>query len=64
VNAASLPADVEIGAGWDACMVSIARPATQGRLKALFDRGFHAPGDVEDRLGAYLGCAAEHVPES
>jgi len=54
VNAASLPPDVEIGAGWDACMNSIARPAAQNRLKAFFELGFHRPGDAEDRLGSYL----------
>jgi enoyl-CoA hydratase/carnithine racemase len=37
---ASLPPDVEMAAGWDACMAS---------------RGFHKPGDAEDRLGFYLG---------
>jgi hypothetical protein len=58
VNAASLPSDVEIAAGWDACMASIARPETQDKLKALFEQGFHQPGDVEDRLGAYLGDLA------
>jgi enoyl-CoA hydratase/carnithine racemase len=52
---ASLPPDVEIAAGWDACMASVARPATQARLKAFFELGFHKPGDAEDRLGAYLG---------
>ena len=52
---ASLPPDVEIAAGWDACMASVARPATQARLKAFFDLGFHKPGEAEDRLGAYLG---------
>ncbi len=52
---ASLPPDVEIAAGWDACMTSIARPAAQRNLKALFELGFHEPGDAEDRLGAYLG---------
>jgi enoyl-CoA hydratase/carnithine racemase len=52
---ASLPADVEFAAGWDACMTSVARPATQARLKALFELGFHKPGAVEDRLGASLG---------
>ena len=52
---ASLPPDVEMAAGWDACMASIARPATQARLKALFELGFHKPGDAEERLGAYLG---------
>lgn len=55
VNAASLPPDVEIAAGWDTCINSIARPATQGRIKKLFDHGFHKPGDAENRLGFYLG---------
>ena len=55
VNAASLPPDVEIAAGWDACMASIVRPAAQERIKTLFERGFHKPGDAEDRLGFYLG---------
>jgi enoyl-CoA hydratase/carnithine racemase len=55
VNAASLPPDVEIAAGWDACMASITRPAAQQRIKSLFERGFHKPGDAEDRLGFYLG---------
>jgi enoyl-CoA hydratase/carnithine racemase len=55
VNAASLPPDVEISAGWDACMNSIARPATQQRMKKLFDQGFHKPGDAENRLGFYVG---------
>jgi enoyl-CoA hydratase/carnithine racemase len=55
VNAASLPPDVEIAAGWDACMNSIKRPAAQVKLKTLIDRGFHRPGDAENRLGAYVG---------
>ncbi len=55
VNAASLPPDVEIAAGWDACLTSIARPAAQEKIKTLFDRGFHKPGDAEDRLGVYVG---------
>jgi enoyl-CoA hydratase/carnithine racemase len=55
VNAASLPPDVEVQAGWDACMASIVRPAAQERIKALMARGFHQPGEAEDRLGAYLG---------
>ncbi|HEY2615991.1 MAG TPA: enoyl-CoA hydratase-related protein [Acetobacteraceae bacterium] len=59
VNAASLPPDVEIPAGWDACMASIPRPAAQERIKALFEQGFHKPGDVEDRLGSYLGRLSE-----
>jgi enoyl-CoA hydratase/carnithine racemase len=52
---ASLPPDVEIGAGWDACMASIVRPAAQASIKTLFELGFHKPGEVEDRLGDYLG---------
>src|SRR4051812_29924726 len=52
---ASLPADVEIAAGWDACMASVARPSTQARLKAFMKLGFHKPGAAENDLGAYLG---------
>ena len=54
VNAASLPPDVEMAAGWDACMASVARPATQARIKAFMALGFHRPGDVENRIGYYL----------
>ena len=55
VNAASLPLDVEMAAGWDACIASVVRPATQERIKQLMARGFHKPGNVETRLGHYLG---------
>jgi enoyl-CoA hydratase/carnithine racemase len=55
VNAASLPPDVHIAAGWDACMNSIPRPAAQTRITALFEQGFHRPGDAENRLGSYVG---------
>jgi enoyl-CoA hydratase/carnithine racemase len=55
VSEACLPPNVEISAGWDACMASIGRPAAQGRIKALFEQGFHRPGDAEDRLGFYVG---------
>jgi len=51
----SLPPDVELGAGWDACINSLGRPAAQDGIKALMARGFHRPGDVENRLGYYLG---------
>jgi enoyl-CoA hydratase/carnithine racemase len=51
----SLPPDVELGAGWDACMASIGRPAAQAGIQALMAQGFHRPGDVENRLGYYLG---------
>ena len=54
----SLPADVELAAGWDACMTSIGRPAAQERIKALMAIGFHKPGDVENRLGYHIGQIA------
>ena len=54
----SLPPDVELAAGWDACMTSIGRPAAQERIKALMASGFHKPGDVENRLGYHLGQLA------
>ena len=54
----SLPPDVELGAGWDACIASLGRPAAQNGIKALIARGFHKPGDVETRLGYYLGQIA------
>jgi enoyl-CoA hydratase/carnithine racemase len=51
----SLPPDVELGAGWDACIASLGRPAAQEGIKALMAKGFHKPGDAENRLGYYLG---------
>jgi enoyl-CoA hydratase/carnithine racemase len=54
----SLPPDVELAAGWDACMTSIGRPAAQERIKALMAIGFHKPGDVENRLGYHIGQIA------
>jgi enoyl-CoA hydratase/carnithine racemase len=56
----SLPPDVELGAGWDACIASLGRPAAQDGIKALMARGFHKPGDVENRLGYYLGQIARY----
>ncbi len=55
MNEASLPPDVEIRAGWDACMASVKRPAVQERIKILLDRGLQEPGDTEDRLGFSVG---------
>src|SRR3954453_2385 len=54
----SLPPDVELGAGWDACIASLGRPAARDGIKALIARGFHEPGDVENRLGYHLGQLA------
>jgi enoyl-CoA hydratase/carnithine racemase len=64
VNAASLPPDVEVDAGWQACMVSIARPAAQEKIKALMARGFHKPGDAENRLGFYVGQQGSEMSRS
>jgi len=55
VDVASLPPDFEIAPEWDVCLASIARPAAQKRIKMLMERGFHRPGDVEDRLGYHVG---------
>jgi enoyl-CoA hydratase/carnithine racemase len=54
----SLPPDVELSAGWDACIASLGRPAAQDGIKALMARGFHKPGDAENRLGYYVGQIA------
>jgi enoyl-CoA hydratase/carnithine racemase len=51
----SLTPDVELGAGWDACMASLGRPAAQQGIRTLTERGFQSPGDVEARLGFFLG---------
>jgi enoyl-CoA hydratase/carnithine racemase len=55
VNVASLPPDIEIESGWHACIASMARPATQERIKDLIGRGFCKPGDAENRLGDFVG---------
>jgi enoyl-CoA hydratase/carnithine racemase len=54
----SLPPDVEIGAGWEACIASLGRPAAQEGIKTLTAIGFQRPGDVETRLGFHLGQLA------
>lgn len=54
-NLADLPPDSEIAPEWDAFMTSLARPATQARIKKLMAQGFHKPGDVETRLGYHTG---------
>lgn len=55
VDLNSLPPDAEIAPEWDAFIAALARPATQARIKTLFERGFHKPGDVETRLGYHVG---------
>ncbi len=55
VNLASLPPDAEIAFEWDAFIASVGRPSTQARINKLLERGFHRPGDVENRLGYHVG---------
>jgi len=55
VDVNSLPPDAEIAPEWEAFTASVARPAAQKRLRALLERGFHAPGEVESRLGFHVG---------
>jgi len=55
VDVASLPPDFEIAPEWDVCLASIMRPAAQKRIEALMAQGFNKPGDVEGRLGYYVG---------
>jgi enoyl-CoA hydratase/carnithine racemase len=55
VDVASLPPDFEIAPEWDVCFASIMRPAAQTRIRKLMEQGFHNSGDVENRLGYYVG---------
>src|SRR5271155_3408914 len=55
VDLNSRPSDAEIVPEWESCTASLGRPAAQERLRALFEQGFHAPGDVETRLGYHVG---------
>jgi enoyl-CoA hydratase/carnithine racemase len=55
VDIASLPSDAEIEPEWGAFITSLQRPATQARINKLMELGFHKPGDVETRLGHYVG---------
>src|SRR5215468_2088919 len=55
VDVNSLPPDAEIAPEWDAFLAALQRPAAQARIRKLFERGFHKPGDVETRLGYHVG---------
>src|ERR1700678_4317063 len=55
VDLNSLPEDAEIAPEWEAFTASLGRPAAQERLRALFEKGFHAPGEFETRLGYHVG---------
>src|ERR1700674_4574993 len=49
----SLPPDVELGAGWDACIASLGRPGAQDEIKAWWPRASTKLGNVKNRLGYY-----------
>jgi len=55
VDVNSLPPDAEIAPEWGAFLAALERPAAQARIRTLFGRGFHQPGDVETRLGYHVG---------
>jgi enoyl-CoA hydratase/carnithine racemase len=59
VNLNSLPSDAEILPEWEAFIAALGRPAAQTRIQTLFEQGFHAPGDVEKRLGHYVGLLGQ-----
>ena len=50
----SLPPDVELAAGWDVCIASLGRPSVHNAIKELMARGFHNPGDGEERLAYHI----------
>ncbi|GAN77212.1 enoyl-CoA hydratase/isomerase family protein [Acidisphaera rubrifaciens] len=54
-DVASLPTDADVAPEWDAFIASRGRPGSQNRIKVLMERGLHKPGDVENRLGHYVG---------
>jgi enoyl-CoA hydratase/carnithine racemase len=62
VDIASLPSDAEIAPEWGAFISSLQRPATQARINKLMELGFHKPGDVENRLGHYVGLLGDQQP--
>lgn len=59
VNIASLPMNSEISPEWGAFVASLGRAAAQHRIRQLMERGFHRPGDVENRLGYHVGQLSE-----
>jgi enoyl-CoA hydratase/carnithine racemase len=54
-DVASLPENADIAREWEAFVVSRERPASKRRIETLMQLGLHQPGDVENRLGYYVG---------
>jgi enoyl-CoA hydratase/carnithine racemase len=59
VDFASLPSDPEIGAGWDAFITSVQRPAAQKNIRRLMEMGLQKNSDVEARLGHFTEALSE-----
>jgi enoyl-CoA hydratase/carnithine racemase len=55
VDVSSLPANVEIGAGWAAFITSVQRPEAQKQVRQLMELGLQKNPDVEKRLADYTG---------
>jgi enoyl-CoA hydratase/carnithine racemase len=64
VDVVSLPSDADIRPEWEAFLAALSRPASQRRIKALMERGFHRPGDVETRLGFHVGQIGDRMFEN
>jgi len=59
VDIPTLPPDTEIGAEWDAFLVSAHRPQAQQNLKRLMEMGLQTNPDVEKRLPYYTGTLGQ-----
>ena len=55
VDLASLPPDHEVAPQWDVFVASVQRPPARQRIGKLIEMGLQQAGDVEDRLGHYVG---------
>ena len=52
-----LPAIAELAATQTEFFAALARPESQARIARLFERGLQQPGELELRMGSYLGEA-------
>ena len=48
----------------NSCSLFADAPAARDAIQALMARGFHEPGDVENRLGFYVGNVAREAGAS
>jgi len=55
VDVASLPPTTKLHQSGTFVLPQIMRAPAQERIKKLMEQGFHEPGDVENRLGHYVG---------